>query len=107
MKKWASISLGERLGIAGDYASTAGHHLDELADRGINQETVDEMNRLIKLVDKQRHERDSLQSEVIAKTKEMNENLAKLHDHYSVTKQMVKLEIKQSLWASYGIHDKK
>lgn len=105
--RWASTSIQERLLIAGRLAHTMGSNIEELDGRGINQETVDEMFRMIKLIDKQRHERDSLQSEVIAKTAELHENLAKLQQQYSLSKQMVKLEIPKSKWAGYGIHDKK
>lgn len=83
------------------------HNLSEVADKGINANGLDELERNIGLLNEAAKECDALRADLAERVKRMNKILVSVKDSFIDTKKKIKSNYPQYDWAKYGVMDKR
>jgi len=82
-------------------------HMGEVADKGINGEELDAMERNISLLVEANRECDNIRAELSRKVKHMNGLLKEVKEAYADNKRKIKGNYPQEQWMRYGVQDKR
>lgn len=82
-------------------------NLAEVADKGINAEGLDALERNIGALTEAGRECDALRAELAGKVKRMNGILFEVKEAFGETKKKIKSNYQQYDWAKYGVMDKR
>lgn len=82
-------------------------NIGELADKGINNETLDRLAADIERLMAANRECDEMRSSLSAKVKAMNAILTSVKETYIESKRKIKTNYPQEQWLRYGVQDKR
>ncbi len=80
---------------------------EQLKRRGIDEEFINELKLLSNEIEILNNEQEHIKSELKAKTLDLRNKLKQMNKKYSEAKKLVKIEIPQIQWLSFGINDKR
>lgn len=83
------------------------HNLNEVADKGINAQQLDELERNLGFLKEAGQECDAMRAELAEKVKRMNKILVSVKNAFIDTKKKIKSNYPQYEWAKYGVMDKR
>lgn len=81
--------------------------MDEVADKGINSEGLDALERNIGQLVEVSRECDTIRAELSGKVKRMNSLLKDVKETFIETKRKIKNNYPQEQWLRYGVQDKR
>lgn len=82
-------------------------NMTEVADKGINAQVLDEIERNIGVLKAAGQECDAIRATLTEKVKSMNKVLSTVKDTFILTKKKIKSNYPQYDWAKYGVMDKR
>lgn len=82
-------------------------NMAEVADKGINAQQLDELERNLGSLKEAGQECDAMRAELAEKVKRMNKILVSVKNAFIDTKKKIKSNYPQYEWAKYGVMDKR
>lgn len=106
-KRTRSNSFANLLQKGTNMASGIGAHLETLSPRGINEETIQELDRLVETSTTMDNDQEILKGQLKEKTASLRENTGQLKQLLSECTLIVKAVVQQERWVDFGITAKK
>lgn len=82
-------------------------NMAEVADKGVNAQGLDELERNINTLKEAGQECDALRADLAEKVRRMNKILASVKETFIETKKKVKTNYEQYEWSRFGVMDKR
>ncbi len=78
-----------------------------LAERKIDEQFADDLERTIEAIVRLNSEQETLKGKLKEKTEELNKNLKELKTKASKARKIIKMDMPQVTWKEFGITDKR